>query len=316
MLKNGNHMKYYFVLNPTAGGKKLIPQMGEKIKEYCEKKQLDHELHYTDKVGDAEGYTKHICESVSGEKIFFFGGGDGTFSEGVNGAYGYEDVTVGIIPLGSGNDFVRNFTFPEAFLNLSSQMEYKKIKIDLMEYNGRKCVNMLNCGIDCDVASRMADLRDNRMVPVKMRYIYSLVGAFAEMPYSKVEMEFDDGERIDREVQLFCVGNGTSCGGGFKCTPKASLTDGIMDVCVINRVSRLKFLQFVGPYKAGKLADNEKVKDLVTYKKCRSFIVKFKEQTEISVDGEIEKVKKLKVRMLPKAISFAMPAGCEMITVD
>ena len=100
-------MKHIFLINPAAGKKGNAESIiRPQIEDYCGKEGLDYEIYVTKCQGDAQNYCREHAKS--GEALRFYAcGGDGTLYAVVNGAYGYPNCEVAVIPLGSGNDFVR-----------------------------------------------------------------------------------------------------------------------------------------------------------------------------------------------------------------
>ena len=100
-------MHHYFIINPAAGqGKaaKLVPA----IREYMEGEGLPFTIYQTKGVGDAMAYMRYMAKK--GPARFYACGGDGTLNEVVNGLKKFPECEVALIPAGTGNDFLRNFT--------------------------------------------------------------------------------------------------------------------------------------------------------------------------------------------------------------
>ena len=205
---------------------------------------------------------------------FIVYGGDGTVFEAVNAlmASGCSDtVSFSVIPAGSGNDF-------SAHANDSGELEkYALTPIDVVRTTAggttRYFANMMNIGFDCSVVSRTYFLKEKTFFRGSAAYI---AGAAMELvrkkPVDAVVTLSDccdpeTGEALpDRsfrqKILLTAAGNGSFCGGGFHALPLASLTDGKLDVLVVNDVSRLRFVLLVGDYRAGTYLDeSSRLKD-------------------------------------------------------
>ena len=116
-------MKYYFVLNPASGNKKNRNRILIDIRDVAKKYGLDYDVYFTKAPGDARYFAKQVCEDSLNEPIRIYGfGGDGTDNELVNGAYGHENVEIGIVPFGTGNDYIRNYGDPSCFLDIDNQI--------------------------------------------------------------------------------------------------------------------------------------------------------------------------------------------------
>ena len=125
-------MKHIFVINPAAGQGKALDFIRPKIEEICKKEALDYEIYVTEKKGDGIEYVEN--KAKSGEEIRFYAcGGDGTLYDVVNGAFGYKNAQVAVIPLGSGNDFIRLFGTKEDFLNLEDQINGVPVEFDVIK---------------------------------------------------------------------------------------------------------------------------------------------------------------------------------------
>ena len=125
-------MKHIFVINPAAGQGKALNFIKPKIEEVCAKYSLDYDIHVTEKQGEGIEYVKN--RAASGEEIRFYAcGGDGTLYDVVNGAFGYKNVQVAVIPLGSGNDFIRLFGSKEDFLVLEDDVNGVPVEFDVIK---------------------------------------------------------------------------------------------------------------------------------------------------------------------------------------
>ena len=304
-------MKHYFIINPAAGQGKVQSELEERIVVAAEKLGADYEIYYTKCEGDAEDYVRQTCKNLNGEARFYACGGDGTFSEVANGAYGFNDAQITVVPVGTGNDFVRNFDRPELFSDMEAQICGEAGDTDVILYNDRIAVNMINIGFDCYVAMRMNKIKRNKWVPRGCEYIAALVIEFCRksgVTFSTVTL---DGEALDEKSFLLgCLGNGSFCGGGFKSAPAADLRDGELDMCLVRNLSLLKCLKIIGKYKAGTfLTDMEAMKHII-YKKIKTAHMTFDGEGQyISFDGEIKRIKDLKIKVAPLAMKISLPRG-------
>jgi len=305
-------MKCYFVVNPAAGKGKLQEGLEVNIKEACSAKNIEYEIYRTTARYDAERYVKSVCENgEGGEKRFFLCGGDGTLSEGVNGAVGYSGVGCGVIPIGTGNDFVRNFANKEKFLDVSAQIEGTLSPVDLIKYGDRYCVNMVNIGFDCKVVEYLADIKKNPVIPGKLAYVAGVLKAFMRMPGVKPTVSFEDEEGEKLDLMLICIANGAFCGGGFKSAPYIALDDGRMNVSTVRRLNRLDFARLIGSYKTGTYVNEGTVK-YIDYASCGKVTVDIGEESFVCVDGELEKHRSITFGIEKGVLPFVVPKGAEM----
>ena len=288
-------MKRHFLVNPVAGRGKRAVETIEKVKELCARDE-DSSIYITKSSSDAEKYCGEIS-TLPGEHLFIVCGGDGTICEALNGIAGKENSYLGVIPIGTGNDFVRNFCKKdgdrEFFFDVDAQVNGEDVFADYLDVtiNGvsrKMSVNMLNSGFDSEVADRVNQIRLNKLVPPKLAYIYALVQKFVSKPTvrSSVEIDgevFDNSERI-----LMAIGNGAYCGGGFKAATKASLNDGLIDFCMVQNTGRLNIAKLVGSYKKGTHLEMKKLNYLFTYRQCKHVKITFEKPQKVAFDGEIE----------------------------
>jgi diacylglycerol kinase family enzyme len=129
-------MKHCFVLNPVAGARNAEKVWLPRILAAVKEAGVEFEIHRTINVGDAAAHVRELCEKAPGARQRFYAcGGDGTLNEVVNGLYGFENVELASVPIGSGNDFVRNFgTKPLPFLDFSAQIAGTAAPVDVMRY--------------------------------------------------------------------------------------------------------------------------------------------------------------------------------------
>ncbi len=309
-------MKHYFVTNPAAGKKNSCETLRASIETTCQERGVDFEIYETTCVGDAERYVRKVCENDRESKRIYACGGDGTFSEVVSGAAGYENVSLGLIPAGSGNDFVRNFTKKELFFDISAQIDGEGVSIDLLKCNHKYAINMVNIGFDCEVVKKMMRIKRSPLVPAGLAYIFGLVITLIKKPGVKTEVSVDGGEYEPMNLLLTTMANGCYCGGGFHSNPYALLTDGNINALFIKNISRIKFISLVSSYKSGTHIC-EKNADILTERVCKKLSFRFPTTQSISVDGEVNDIEKqLDFEVFPKAIRFIIPKGSEFLKAD
>ncbi|MBQ9079730.1 MAG: diacylglycerol kinase family lipid kinase [Clostridia bacterium] len=306
-------MKHCFIINPASGKGKAQAKLEADINNACRSEGVEYSVYRTTEPGDAERYVRAAC--VAGEETRFYAcGGDGTLCEVVNGAAGFSCAAVGVIPVGTGNDFVRNFHPVEKFLDIVSQIRGSIRRIDLIKYNDRYFVNTFNTGFDCEVVKQVVSLKKNPLIPGKLAYVAGVIKMLIKKPGVRITVSVDDGEPQDKDLLLTCVGNGAYCGGGFHSTPYGTPEDGTMDVCFINNVTRRKLLSLLPSYKDGTYVDRRDAPEIAEYVRCSSLDIKFPVKHSVSIDGELEEHESVKLTMLSGALRFCLPEGCECVT--
>ena len=306
-------MKHHFIINPAAGTGTFVRTLSEKIRLAAEAREIDYEIYLTKAPGDAIDYVASCVAGDDEMHRFYACGGDGTLCEVVNGAPLSERAEFALIPIGTGNDFCRNFDDRAAFFDIERQIDGTAMPIDLIRYNDRYCVNMLNIGFDCNVVERTVKLKHHPLVPSSMAYSLGVVSTLMHKMTTDMHIELEDGEVIERPLLLMSIANGQFYGGGFHSNPRATLDDGLFDVNIIEKVSRVTFLSLIGSYKAG--THLETGAKYITYRQSKSLTMHFDTETLMCVDGETAPVTELTVSIVPKATRFVLPHGVSCLSV-
>lgn len=305
-------MKNYFIINPKAGKGKHAEALEDQIRSACEKCGANYEIYLTTAVGDATRFVKEKCaEGINLPARFFACGGDGTLGEVVNGAVGTDGAYVGLIPSGTGNDFVRNFADKELFFDIEAQLGGENVQVDVLKCNDLYAINMINIGFDCEVVKKKESIQARGILPSKLAYIFGLVATLVKKPGVKARLTFDDGESIEAKYLLTTYANGKFCGGGFHSNPLAALNDGECDILLINDISRTKFVSLVGSYKKGTHI-NPKTKKVLSTKKAQRVDIEFFGTQSISVDGELFDFERITISCVHDALGFTVPRGVKL----
>lgn len=285
-------MRKIHILNPAAG-------QGEALRF----KPID-EVYVTQYKGDAERFVTEILQSTDEEVDFYIYGGDGTVNEAVNGivSRGGNRARICIKPTGTGNDLVRTV----------AQSGKSEISSDVLTVNDRYAVNAVNTGFDLEVVLKAAELKKKPFVSGSLAYILGIFEVLSGKMGKRVKITYTDrggNENIfNDDCLLALAGNGMYYGGGFKSSPAASLTDGFIDLLIVKKMTRRKFISLVAEYKKGmhinteKLEPVQKFADVITYAKCKKVIIEG--ITDICTDGEVFKADRVEIGILPGAIKI------------
>ncbi len=279
------------VKNPVAGHGGAMKKVTDSDAEYI-----------TKAVGDAEKYTFDLC-SADPEAHITVCGGDGTINEVVNGilkAGAGKTSSLSVVPSGTGNDLVRCFSPGD------------RVCCDVGKYSDSYFINLLNIGLDCDVVAEVVDLKKNPLLSGSLAYIVGVIkcmfSGYGERMTVELEDEHGNVEKHDGEFLLLAVANGSYYGGGFNAAPLASMTDGLLDVLLVKKIPRYRFLEIILAYKKGEHFDRRtgsikrKYSDVIHYRRCKR--VKVENVSRICVDGEIEERSETEISVVPKAVNL------------
>ena len=298
-------MKHIFIVNPVSGSRNTEELVSSQIAKLGTK--FNCEMYVTTHMGDAENYIKNYL-SAHREKVTFYAcGGDGTLNEVVNGVAPFEHASFSVYPCGSGNDFVKVFGGKENFLDIEKLVNGTETKIDIMKVNDRYCINICHFGFDSYVAKKMNEIRAKPVIGGKNAYTTGVVLGLLNAMKSNVTV-FADGRKLNDKPLLLCtVANGQYVGGKYRCAPRADIRDGLLDVCLVDPVSRLTFVKLVNAYAEGKHLDDPRFSEFVHYKQCRTVEIIADRNFNISLDGEIVPAPHAVIKIIHNGINFVLP---------
>ena len=227
--------------------------------------------------GDAEVLTREA--SAAGVDVIVAVGGDGTVNEVVNGLDG-SDVALGIIPIGTANDFARQTGIP---LDVDHAMDVilqrKARRIDTATLNGRRFLNVSSGGVGAEATAETPSEAKEALGMLA----YAITGVRKLVDLEPRRAHFiAAGLDLDTDFLLFAVGNGRTTGGGTIITPRASVTDGLLDVCIVEAMARAEFAKLVLRIRHGDHLGNEGVH----YVQVPSIDITAAESISVNVDGE------------------------------
>lgn len=299
-------MKYVFIVNPVAGKGKAGNYISE-IETICKEKNVEFEVYVTTGVGDAKNYTRRLGEDGE-ETCVFACGGDGTLFEVINGSIGFGNIRVGTFPLGSGNDFVRNFGSKKDFLDVATQLDGASHKIDLIKCGEKYAISQCSMGLDAEVCAKQAAFKKLPMMSGEMAYTASLVYCFLTKSSNVFDISIDDGEFETYDLLFALCGNARYYGGGYKGIPLAVCDDGLLDFIIVRKdMPVIKFLKEMNNYKAGKHLEW----DRTVFRRGKKMTVRSRKFSAVNVDGECEFVKERTFEILPGGVNFMFPSNVD-----
>ncbi len=294
----GNNQKFFFIVNPVAG-RGRAKDVANFIKKVFEVEKKSYDLRFTDRQKDVEHYAREAIQNKS--KCIVAVGGDGTVSELINSTFG-EDITYGIVPVGSGNDFSKACGIPvDPYKAVNVLLRGNERKVDVGCIGDLYFINGLGIGLDGAVAHRFRTLR------FLGGFIGYLVGAIFEAAvFSGFESEMKVGEYEFEGKLLLCgASNGSFQGGKFKIAPEASVSDGLLDFHIVKNMSPLSRLKKMPLVLKGSHTNLEEVHII----KAERALVTVDRDIPAHIDGEpfVLKRGKHEISVRKKAISVIIP---------
>ncbi len=303
-------MKHLFIINPVAGGRKAdILGTYNAIESAMADREDDFEIYETVAPMDAAEKTKR--EAIRGQPLRVYAcGGDGTLSECVHGAVGYSNVAVAHYPVGTGNDFIRTFgeNVP-LFSRFPALIDGTAVPLDVIDVNGRKCINISSVGIDARVGT---DVHKYSKLRGRGAYLVSLVVNVIKGIASDMVITTEN-EVIEGRKSLVCVCNGQYYGGGFHPTKKARPDDGFLDVIIVDGLSRLKAAKYINAYSN---AQYEQYSDIMRYITTHRLKIEAEHEFVINVDGEALHSTVADFHIVRGGVNFLFPRGFVPVTLE
>lgn len=299
-------MRDVFIINPAAGKEDSTISLTNEIREVYGD---DCKILIT--TGENDALLKAKAEAETGDEVRIFAcGGDGTSFEVLNGIVGYPNASIGVVPIGSANDFIKFFGFDSKskFLDIKAQMEGIHTPIDLIKAGEKFCMNQCCAGLDALVAQRMQKYKRLPLVSGSMAYNIALVKTFLGKLGINMKVTAD-GKPFSEGSLLFAIcANAPVYGGGYISAPNARISDGLLDCVTIDTVSKLKFLKLLPIYKNGR---HESI-DVCNMGRCKRFEFKADHLIPVSLDGEIIHTDSFACEIVEKAINFVVPKGIKL----
>jgi len=281
-MKEENRRKWVFITNPIAGngyGQKIVPLLEEKIKEF----NIEGEIVMTEYHGHATELAEKFASEGYGHIIAV--GGDGTMNEVGKVLLNKEDIITGIIPAGTGNDFVQILGFPDRFEEEHWRTFFGNniVHMDYGTCNGIPFLNGMGLGFDAEVAAKnYVEPGGETKMGGKGKYLKAILGTL--FFFKEYNITFRSN---GKEEKAFCfintISNGRRYAGGFFLTPHAIANDGLLDVCMIKKIGLLKRLDILMKVPKGTHTSDKCVYYYLTPK----VEVDFNREVPFHVDGEV-----------------------------
>ena len=295
---------HLFIINPAAGSRNRTEESSQIIHKICKARKLSYEIRVSTAPGECARIAREACETGRELRIYACGG-DGTLNEVVGGVAGFDNAAVTVYSGGSGNDFVKLFDEPKAFFDLNRLMDAEEATFDLIRCNGDFALNICSVGLDARIGTDVSHYKRLPLLQGFRAYAASTVVNVIKGISEHYVVEVN-GETIDDEQTMICVCNGRFYGGGFNPVPEADPADGLLDVLLVKKVTRLQVPGVIGKYKSGRYAE---LPQLVRHLKTDSIRILCDRETPINLDGELRMAKTVEMSVAKEKLRFFYPKG-------
>ena len=285
------------IVKPVAGGgrpARALPAVQAALRDFG----LEQRFEYTKSLAHARELA--VEAAAAGEVAVAFGG-DGLIGA-VAGALKHTDGVVGVLPGGRGNDLCRALGIATKPVTACSVLASGVVRpLDLGEAGGRTFAGIASCGFD-SVVNRIAN--ETTVVRGSPVYAYALLRALPGWKPVEFEVTIDGGSPRRFTGYSVAAANSKQFGGGMRLAPEASLTDGLLDVVIIEDMSKLRFLRLAPTVFSGRHLRYR----AVAVVRGREVRIESAQPFTLYADGEAIAELPVTIRVLPAAVRMIVPA--------
>ncbi|UCZ51980.1 diacylglycerol kinase family lipid kinase [Bacillus shivajii] len=272
-----------FIINSRSGNGK-----GGRVWKRVERYMMDNDYRFIACFTESEGDVKATVKDFVEKKVttIIAVGGDGTIHHVAN-ELAYQDVSLGVIPAGSGNDFARSLGIPMDWMKALKRILINETRqVDLLHTGKQYCLTVTGIGLDGMVAKNVNRSSYKRYLNHfklgGLSYAFCLLETLKSYQPTDIELTIDGETQKFTDVWLVAVANAPNYAGGIAICPEASFNDGLLDLCIVQRMSKWELLNlFPKAYKGKHIT-----KENVTILKGREVHITSEKPIFIHSDGE------------------------------
>ena len=216
------------------------------------------------------------------------------------------------IPIGTGNDFLKNFgkdALP-LFLDAENLWNGDVTPLDLIDCNGKYCLTIACTGIDARIAESVHDFGASPMLTGRGSYLASVAANFLFRKIGRRWRVTLDNEVIEGDFALVSMCNGRYYGGGSTPVPEARMTDGILHTVLVRNISKARFAMLFSDYSAGNY--QKLPQDIIRVSTAKVVRIEALEgDLTTCLDGESMHAQCVTLKLADKKVNFFAPKGCD-----
>ena len=293
-------MKPYIIVNPVAGSVGDIQLRLEQLYRLNAK-----EARVTQHAGEAETLARAAIRA--GSDYIIAVGGDGTLNEVINGiatSRGARQVCVGVLPLGTANDFARSIGLTgEVDASIDALRAKETMTIDLVRMTSERTryfVNVSAGGFSGVMGEKLTSEIKATWGP--LAYLRSAAAALPELQAYRTTMIFDDTEELVIDLYNVVVANGQFAGGGLPIAPQANLSDGLLDVVLVPKRPAAEMALLAAQMLLGKHISS----DAAPFRRAKKISVLSRPGMWFNADGETVGNEPAVFQIIPHALGFVI----------
>lgn len=279
---------YHIIVNPQGGKGKSLKAL-KTVEEIFKNNNAQYVVHKTEYAGHATEIARELSKTPDTNIVVM--GGDGSFHEVLCGIDNFDNVTLGLVACGSGNDFIKKSGHSTNVKEAVQTILNGKVGfVDYMELGKYRCLNVGGGGMDVDVLLKYANCKT---LKGKAAYYYSLFYTLLHTRFHHLRITAD-GVTKDTSVFMIGVGNGGFIGGGIPICPNAIVDDGLLNVGYVSEMKKSKIIFRLFKFLKGKHVGTDWGGEYT----AKKVTIEALDDSRFELDGEIIEDTKLDIEVV------------------
>ena len=279
---------YHIIVNPQGGKGKSLKALTT-VEEIFKNNNAQYVVHKTEYAGHATEIARELSKTPDTNIVVM--GGDGSFHEVLCGIDNFDNVTLGLVACGSGNDFIKKSGHSTNVKEAVQTILNGKVGfVDYMEIGKYRCLNVGGGGMDVDVLLKYANCKT---LKGKAAYYYSLFYTLLHTRFHHLRITAD-GVTKDTSVFMIGVGNGGFIGGGIPICPNAIVDDGLLNVGYVSEMKKSKIIFRLFKFLKGKHVGTDWGGEYT----AKKVTIEALDDSRFELDGEIIEDTKLDIEVV------------------
>lgn len=279
---------YHIIVNPQGGKGKSLKALTT-VEEIFKNNNAQYVVHKTEYAGHATEIARELSKTPDTNIVVM--GGDGSFHEVLCGIDNFDNVTLGLVACGSGNDFIKKSGHSTNVKEAVQTILNGKVGfVDYMELGKYRCLNVGGGGMDVDVLLKYANCKT---LKGKAAYYYSLFYTLLHTRFHHLRITAD-GVTKDTSVFMIGVGNGGFIGGGIPICPNAIVDDGLLNVGYVSEMKKSKIIFRLFKFLKGKHVGTDWGGEYT----AKKVTIEALDDSRFELDGEIIEDAKLDIEVV------------------
>ena len=275
---------YHIIVNPQGGKGKSLKALTT-VEEIFKNNNAQYVVHKTEYAGHATEIARELSKTPDTNIVVM--GGDGSFHEVLCGIDNFDNVTLGLVACGSGNDFIKKSGHSTNVKEAVQTILNGKVGfVDYMELGKYRCLNVGGGGMDVDVLLKYANCKT---LKGKAAYYYSLFYTLLHTRFHHLRITADG---VTKDTSVFMIGVGN--GGFIPICPNAIVDDGLLNVGYVSEMKKSKIIFRLFKFLKGKHVGTDWGGEYT----AKKVTIEALDDSRFELDGEIIEDTKLDIEVV------------------